>query len=47
VSIGHMVSLNRAVNIVRHLSKKDRLAEPVKVAHRIATQKLKDELRRV
>jgi deoxyribonuclease V len=44
VSIGHMVSLDRAVDIVKHLSKKDRLPEPVQVAHRIATQKRKIEL---
>lgn len=33
VSIGHMVSLNRAINIVLHCVKKSRIPEPLRVAH--------------
>lgn len=33
VSIGHMVSLNRAVDIVLHCVKKSRIPEPLRVAH--------------
>ncbi len=37
VSIGHMVSLERAVRIVKHCLKNSRLPEPILAAHRIAT----------
>ncbi len=37
VSIGHMVSLETAVEIVRHLSKK-RIPEPLLLAHKLATK---------
>jgi len=37
VSVGHMVSLKTAVNIVKHCVKNNRIPEPVLEAHRIAT----------
>jgi deoxyribonuclease V len=37
VSIGHMVSLETAVKIVKHLSKK-RIPEPLLLAHKLATK---------
>jgi deoxyribonuclease V len=37
VSIGHMVSLETAIRIVRHCVRNNRLPEPILAAHRIAT----------
>ncbi len=37
VSIGHMISLDRAVEIVKHTSKK-RISEPLRQAHLLATK---------
>lgn len=37
VSIGHMVSLETAVKIVKHCTKNNRIPEPILAAHRIAT----------
>ncbi len=42
VSIGHKVSLQRAIDIVRHCSPRYRIPEPIRVAHRIANEKSKD-----
>jgi deoxyribonuclease V len=38
VSIGHMVSLKRATEIVRHCTCNGRIPEPLRLAHRIATE---------
>ena len=38
VSIGHKVSLQRAVEIVKHCTKSARMPEPIRVAHELATQ---------
>jgi deoxyribonuclease V len=38
VSIGHMVSLKRATEIVRHCACNGRIPEPLRLAHRIATE---------
>jgi deoxyribonuclease V len=37
ISIGHMVSLDTAVKIVKHCTKNNRIPEPILAAHRIAT----------
>lgn len=37
VSVGHMVSLETAVKIVKHCTKNSRIPEPILTAHRIAT----------
>lgn len=37
VSVGHKVSLERAIEIVLHCIKDDRIPEPILTAHRIAT----------
>jgi deoxyribonuclease V len=37
ISVGHMVSLETAVKIVRHCSK-SRIPEPLRLAHKLATQ---------
>jgi deoxyribonuclease V len=37
VSVGHMVSLETAVKIVKHCVKSNRMPEPILTAHRIAT----------
>ena len=37
VSVGHMVSLETAVKIVRYCAKNNRIPEPILTAHRIAT----------
>ena len=39
VSVGHMVSLETAVEIVRHCARNNRIPEPILTAHRIATSK--------
>ena len=38
VSIGHKVSLNRAIAIVRHFTRRKRIPEPVLKAHEIANE---------
>lgn len=38
VSIGHKVSLERAIEVVRHCVKSTRIPEPIRVAHTLATQ---------
>lgn len=46
VSVGHMVSLQTAVQIVRHMSK-GRISEPLRLAHLVASKernRLADEL---
>jgi len=37
VSVGHMVSLERAIKIVKHCARYNRIAEPILKAHEIAT----------
>jgi deoxyribonuclease V len=37
VSIGHMISLETAVKIVKHCAKNNRIPEPILTAHRMAT----------
>jgi len=41
VSIGHKVSLERAIEIVRHCTKSERLPEPIRMAHVLATEERK------
>lgn len=41
VSIGHMVSLKRAITIVKHCTHNSRIPEPIRIAHRIATEEAK------
>jgi deoxyribonuclease V len=38
VSVGHMVSLGTAVKIVKHSVRSSRVPEPLRLAHRIATE---------
>jgi len=38
VSIGHMVSLEKAIDIVRHCTPNYRIPKPIRLAHTIATQ---------
>lgn len=38
VSIGHRVSLKRAIEIVKHCTKSARIPEPIRIAHELATQ---------
>jgi len=38
VSIGHMVSLERAINIVKHCTPNYRIPKPIRLAHNIATE---------
>jgi deoxyribonuclease V len=38
VSVGHKVSLERAIEIVEHCMKSGRIPEPIRVAHELATQ---------
>jgi deoxyribonuclease V len=37
VSVGHMISLETAVEIVKHCARNNRIPEPILMAHRIAT----------
>jgi deoxyribonuclease V len=39
VSVGHKVSLERAIYIVKHCSPRFRVPEPIRAAHRIANEK--------
>lgn len=41
VSVGHKVSLNRAIAIVRHFSHRNRVPEPIREAHQIANEEKK------
>ncbi len=41
VSIGHKVSLERAIEIVEHCTQSGRLPEPIRIAHMLATQEMK------
>jgi len=41
VSVGHMVSLNRAIDIVLHCIKKGRIPEPIRAAHLTANEAIK------
>jgi deoxyribonuclease V len=41
VSVGHKVSLERAIDIVKHCTKSYRIPEPIREAHRIANEKSK------
>jgi len=38
VSVGHKVSLDRAVEIVRHCTRSARIPEPIRVAHELASE---------
>ena len=38
VSVGHMVSLERAIEIVRHCTKSVRIPEPIRIAHTLASE---------
>jgi deoxyribonuclease V len=44
VSVGHMVSLETAVRIVKHCTRNSRIPEPLRVAHRVAAEKRKAEI---
>jgi len=41
VSIGHKVSLERAMDIVKHCTKSARIPEPIRIAHKIANEEKK------
>jgi len=41
VSIGHNVSLKRAIDIVKHCTKSSRIPEPIRIAHMIANEEKK------
>jgi len=47
VSIGHKVSLERAVDIVKHCTKSARIPEPIRIAHMIASQERKKHKRKI
>jgi deoxyribonuclease V len=38
VSVGHMVSLNRAIEIVKHCAVNNRIPQPIVIAHRAANE---------
>ncbi len=42
VSVGHLISLNTAVNIVEHCTRNSRIPEPLRAAHRIASEKRRE-----
>ena len=44
VSVGHMVSLETAIRIVKHCTRGSRIPEPLRVAHRVASEKRKAEI---
>jgi deoxyribonuclease V len=41
VSVGHMISLSTAVEIVKHCSIVSRVTEPIRLAHRLASEERK------
>ena len=41
VSIGHKVTLKRAIEVAEHCTKSGRLPEPIRIAHMLATQEMK------
>jgi len=47
VSVGHRVSLERAVDIVKHCTKSARVPEPIRVAHTIASQEKMKRKRKI
>jgi deoxyribonuclease V len=47
VSIGHKVSLGRAIEIVKHCTKSARIPEPIRVAHVLATTEKKKHKRKI
>jgi len=47
VSIGHRVSLERAVDIVKHCTKSARVPEPIRVAHTLASQEKMKHKRKI
>jgi deoxyribonuclease V len=44
VSVGHMVSLQTAVKIVEHCSRQSRIPQPIREAHRIASEERKAKI---
>jgi len=43
VSVGHMVSLKRAIRIVKHCTRLHRIPEPIRTAHVIASEERKSQ----
>jgi deoxyribonuclease V len=41
VSVGHKISLDKAISVVRHFSHRNRVPEPIREAHRIANEEKK------
>lgn len=44
VSVGHMVSLETAIKIVKHCAQNSRIPQPIWQAHRLSTEKRKTEI---
>ncbi len=44
VSVGHRVSLKTAINIVKHCLRHNRIPEPIRVAHRLASEERKAKI---
>jgi len=42
ISVGHKVSLNRAIEIVKHCAQVHRIPEPIRLAHMMATEEKRD-----
>jgi deoxyribonuclease V len=42
VSVGHLISLNTAVEIVEHCTRGNRIPEPLRAAHRMASEKRRE-----
>jgi len=47
VSIGHMVSLKRAIRIVKHCTRLHRIPEPIRAAHIIANEESQRQKKRI
>lgn len=47
VSVGHMVSLKRAIAIVKHCTRLHRIPEPIRAAHIIANEKSQRQRKRI
>jgi len=47
VSVGHRVSLERAVDVVKHCTKSVRVPEPIRLAHMIASQERMKRKRKI